>query len=265
MKSAGTCRTDMNAIQPVAGFAKQAGRFYWPDGSPAYEVIGKNGKPRATTVRDMRENGLRVSVTTVLKQADKPELVNWFKRNVAKAAFLNPPQPGEGEEQYTARILPLAEEVSAKARDLGTTIHAAIENNDTAGPYADWVLSANKAVNEWAPGAEWTSERSFASSLGYGGKIDLSSSVGAGHIADWKTTDKPLADLKTWPDHRRQLAAYRMGLNMPEARCAIVYVSSVVPEARLIELTTEELEQGWQEFQALLKFYYAANRLELPK
>lgn len=48
---------------------------------------------------------------------------------------------------------------------------------------------------------------------------------------------------------------------MPYARCAICYVSSAVPEARLIEIDNEELEQGWEEFKALLAFYKAANRL----
>ena len=51
---------------------------------------------------------------------------------------------------------------------------------------------------------------------------------------------------------------------MPDARCAIVYVSAVKPEARVIELSEDELQQGWNEFKALLAFYYHANKLELP-
>ena len=251
----------MNAV--TKDFATEQGHWYCPKtGEPRYTIVGKNGKERNTTIRDAREHGYVVSVTTILKQAAAPNLVNWFKEQVAKAAYLQPPREGESEQDFIARTLPLAEEVSRKARDRGTDIHGAIEKLDRHGPYAAHVDAAMSAVSEWAGLLDWAPERSFASKLGYGGKIDLS---GPGFVADFKTTDKPLEDLKLWPDHRRQLAAYRMGLDMPDARCAIVYVRADVPQARVIEVTAEELEQGWREFLSLRDYYYFSNRLELPK
>lgn len=249
-------------LKEQADFATQAGHFYGLDGTPRYTLIGANGKERNTTVRDARKLGLVPSVTTILKAAAAPGLVKWQKEQVAKAAYSERPREGESEADYLARILPLAEEVARKARDKGTEIHGAIESLDRGGQYAGHVGAFFDAVTAWCGLTEWDHERSFASPLGYGGKLDLSC---PGFVLDAKTTDKELADLKTWPDHRRQLAAYRMGLDMPEARCAIVYVSSVKPEARLIELDEEELQQGWREFKSLLEFWYHANKMELPK
>ena len=245
-------------LKEQADFATSGGHWYALDGTPRYTIIGANGKERPTTIRDARKLGLVRSVTAIIKLAAAPNLVKWMKEQVAKAAYSERPREGESEADYMARILPLAEEVARKARDKGTEIHGAIERLDRHGPYSAHVDAAMEAVSEWAGMMDWDSERSFASPLGFGGKLDLSA---PGFVCDFKSTDKPLADLKTWPDHRRQLAAYRRGLDMPGARCAICYVSSAVPEARLIELDGEELEQGWEEFKSLLAFYRAANRI----
>lgn len=242
-------------------FATQAGHFYKPDGTPAYEVIGANGKQRATTVRDAKKHGLLPSVTMILRQAAAPGLERWKIANAINSALTLTRQEGESDESYIYRIVRDSEERARIARETGTAIHGAIEKLDGHGPYAAHVEAAIGAVSDWTGLSDWDSERSFASPLGYGGKLDLSA---PGFVCDFKTTDKDLADLKLWPEHRRQLSAYRMGLDMPEARCAIVYVSSMRPEARLIELEEDELKQGWNEFRALLAFYYAMNNMRLP-
>ncbi|MCK9361947.1 hypothetical protein M0Q28_07060 [Patescibacteria group bacterium] len=242
-------------------FATQAGHWYSPDGSPRYTIIGKNGKERNTTVRDARERGLLPSVTTILRQAAAPGLEKWKIGNAIMSALTLARQEGESDEDYINRIVRDSNEQAAKARDKGTEIHGAIEKLDRHGPYSLHVDAAMGAVGGWAGLMDWDAERSFASPLGFGGKLDLSA---PGFVCDFKTTDKDLAGLKLWPDHRRQLAAYRHGLDMPEARCSICYVSSTKPEARVIELDEAELKQGWTEFRALLAFYYAANKLELP-
>ena len=250
-------------------FATESGHWYDREGNPRYTIIGKNGKERNTTVRDARIHSLVPSVTTVNRGAAAPGLERYKVRQAIMSALTLARQEGESDESYIARIVRDSEEQAKKARDKGTEIHGAIEKMYREGflnaehPHFEPAMQAQRAVEKWA-GWEpvWNAERSFASPLGYGGKLDLSA---PGYVCDFKTTDKPLADLKTWPDHRRQLAAYRMGLDMPSARCAICYVSSVNPEARLIELPEEELQQGWAEFKALLALWYSSNKMEMPK
>ena len=264
----------MNTVATEKDFATQAGHWYCPKtGEPRYTIVGKNGKERNTTVKDAREHGYLPSVTTILRQAAAPGLERWKIGNAVMSALTLTRQEGESDDAYIDRILRDSNEQAARARDRGTEIHGEIERGYREwnvhkygyeqGPYAQHAAAARQAVREWNAIniGEWSAERSFASPLGFGGKLDLSA---PGFVADFKTTDKPLDGLKLWPEHRRQLAAYRMGLDMPEARCAIVYVSSTTPAAKVIELTEDELQQGWQEFKALLAFYYAANKLELP-
>ena len=245
----------------IDGFATQSGHFYKRDGTPAYEVIGANGKQRATTIRDARKLGLLPSVTQILRQAAAPGLERWKIANAVNSALALTRREDESEEAFLYRIIKDSEEKARIARETGTAIHGAIERLDETGPYAAHVNAAMGAVSEWAGLLDWDSERSFASPLGFGGKLDLSA---PGFVIDFKTTEKGLDGIQTWPEHRRQLAAYRMGLDMPDARCAIVYVSSGEPKAKVIEIAEEELQQGWAEFKSLLSFYYAMNRMELP-
>jgi hypothetical protein len=246
----------MNAV--TKDFATEGGHWYCPKtGEPRYTILGKNGKERGTTVKDARANGYVPSVTTILRQAAAPGLERWKIANAITSALTLTRQEGESDEAFLYRVVKDSEEQAKKARERGTEIHGAIERLDRTGPYARHVSAAMDAVTAWAGLQDWASERSFASPLGFGGKLDLSA---PGFVLDFKTTDKTLEGIKTWPEHRRQLAAYREGLNDPKARCAIVYVS-VDGEAKLIEIDDDELQQGWEEFKALLAFYRALNRL----
>jgi hypothetical protein len=67
--------------------------------------------------------------------------------------------------------------------------------------------------------------------------------------------------LDTYFDHHMQLAAYRMGFEMPKARCAIVYVNALQNKAKLIEIPEDDLRIGWDCFSHLLSFYRVKNRL----
>ena len=62
-------------------------------------------------------------------------------------------------------------------------------------------------------------------------------------------------------DHTMQLAAYRMGFEMPNARCAIVYVNAQENKAKLLEIPDADLRIGWECFSHLLAFYRAKNKL----
>jgi hypothetical protein len=97
--------------------------------------------------------------------------------------------------------------------------------------------------------------------LGFGGKCDIHKD---GFVADYKTKDFGRDDLPdVWDDHAMQLAAYREGFDMPDARCAIIYVSTRVPGlTHTIEIPKDDLVRGWEMFLTLLEFWKLKNRYE---
>ena len=90
----------------------------------------------------------------------------------------------------------------------------------------------------------------FAHSLGYGGKLDLSAD---NVVVDFKTKETPLESVVPYHEHILQLSAYREGLNMPTARCAIVFVNGSSNEVKLCEITEQDLQDGWECFKHLLR------------
>ena len=86
-------------------FASENGHWYAPDGTPAYTIIGKNGKERNTTLRDARTLELRPSVTTIISVMAKPGLEQWKLNQVLMAALTMPRVEGETEPEYISRII----------------------------------------------------------------------------------------------------------------------------------------------------------------
>jgi len=62
-------------------------------------------------------------------------------------------------------------------------------------------------------------------------------------------------------EHQMQLAAYRQGLKMPNADCAILYVNAKQNKVKLIPITPSDLDLGWECFVRLLEFYRIRNKL----
>lgn len=243
--------------------ASEAMHWYGRDGSPQYTLIGANGKQRPPTLRDARKLGLVPSVTSVIRCAAAPGLERWKQEQVLMAALTLPRKPGEPEADWLKRVVQDSQEQGRKAAERGTAIHAAIQGHYEGKPptpeYWPHVKGTRDALREYAD-AKWIAERSFASLMGYGGKCDLYA-VDSPYVCDFKTKEfGPDDDLKTWAEHAMQLAAYREGLLVPSARCAIVYVSVTVPGlARVIEIEEEELQQGWRMFQGLLQYWCAKS------
>ena len=244
--------------------------LHWYDrtGGPAYTVKAKDGTERPTTLRDARKLDLVPSVTTIIRCAAAPGLENWKAQQVLLAALTTTRREDEQEAAYLQRIMDDSREQAKKAAERGTAIHAAIqgyfEGNPAPAEFWPHVEATDKAVTGWGAKVNnmgWTPEASFSHPLGFGGKVDISHLTGL-FIADFKT--KEFAEdnrLKTWDEHAMQLAAYREGLGLPAARCAIVYVSVSNPGlAKLIEIPEQDLVRGWDCFKSLLQFWQAKNR-----
>ena len=245
--------------------ASESQHWYGRDGLPMYDIVGANGKMRPVTLRDARKLSLVPGVSTILGCADKPGLTLWKIEQAIMAALTLPRIDGESSDSFVARVRVDAKEQAKKAAERGTAIHAAIQgwfeehyHDPVQDPY---VRGALDQVGAWYPDWAWEAEQSFAHPLGFGGKVDLSHCAAA-FVLDFKT--KEFSDqetLKTWDEHAMQLAAYREGLKIPNARCSICYVSVTNPGlSRLIEIPEEELQRGWECFVYLLGYWKAKNR-----
>lgn len=250
--------------------ASERGHWYTQSGEPYYTITGKNGKERATTVRDARKLGLLPSVTSILSVMPKPGLIAWQKRNVLMSALTLTRQPDEPDDAYISRIMADADEQSRMARDKGTAIHGAIERfilgQHIEDEYKVYVRAAIVALAEHV-GIEslldrCEAEKSFACPvLLYAGKVDLHSRE-LSTVVDFKTKafDEDTKQL-AWDEQRCQLQAYAKGLNMPDARLLNVYISTTVPGlVRVVEHVWDS--RYWDIFTACLRLWRLVKNYE---
>ena len=242
--------------------ASEANHWYTRDGEPMYTVEAAKGGQRATTLRDARKLNLVPSVTTVLNVAAKPALTQWLQKQVLLAALTLPRRPEEPEEEWIERIMEDSKEQGRAAADAGTDIHASIQSFYEGVPtsrHEEHVKGCVEAIREHFGNQAWVAERAFAHEIGFGGKCDLHA---VNIVADVKTKEfSDPAKVDAYDEHLMQLSAYRVGLGMPGARCANVFVSRSVPGlVKVVEWSQEDLDRGWQMFCSLLKFWQLKNQ-----
>lgn len=244
--------------------ASESNHWYTRDGVPMYTVEAKKGGQRATTLRDARSLNLVPSVTTILNVAAKPALLAWMQQQVLLAALTLPRRPDEPEKDYIDRIISDSKEQGKAAADAGTDIHASIQGhyeNQPTGKHQESVTACVQAITDHFGQREWVSERAFAHEAGFGGKCDLFAGDGEGVVVDIKTKEFTDPDkIGGYDEHLMQLAAYRVGLGIPKARCANVFVSRNVPGLVVVkEWPLEDLDTGWEMFMHLLAFWQLKN------
>jgi hypothetical protein len=196
--------------------------------------------------------------------AANPVLNQWIQKQVLMAALTLPKVEGESDDGYISRIINDSKEQGRRAADLGTDIHNAIQSfyegktNDTYVKHTQGCISA---LNDVYGVQGWISERAFGHDMGFGGKCDLHSPQGDGIVVDIKTKDFDDPDVvEGYDEHLMQLAAYRVGLGIPTARCGNVFVSRTVPGLAVVkEWSEEDLERGWMMFYNLLRFWQIKN------
>lgn len=255
--------SDKPAAEEEKTVASETGRFYWPDGRTAYEIVGKNGKLRATTLRDAKALGLYVSVTTVIRMAHSHGLERWKNEQMMLAALTLPRNPGETDEAFIARVIDDSQSTTRAAADRGTAVHGAIERwliaggKEHQGDVQPLVDETYKACMEAGVDLlKGDPERSFAHHCGYAGKIDWSSDAA---VVDFKT--KGVADKKTkaYDEHLMQLAAYDIGLGGSPRRLINVFIGCDNNVVKVHEWKPEDRERGEGMFMCLLDFYKHRN------
>jgi len=245
--------------------SSESTHWYTRDGDPMYTVPSKkDGTPRNTTLRDARERNLVPSVTTILNIAAKPGLNVWLQEQAILAALTLPRGEEEAESAWLKRVVQDSKAQARDAADLGTEIHAAIQGfyeGQKASAFPIHVQTCTKAIESHYGAKKWIAERAFAHEMGFGGKVDMHTD---GVVIDIKTKDfDDPAKVAGYDEHLMQLAAYRVGLGMPEARCANVFVSRTNADLAVVkEWAEEDLARGWLMFTALLSFWQYKNQYE---
>ena len=246
--------------------ASESQHWYTKAGIPQYTVTAKNGNQRNTTLADARKLDLVPSVTTIMNCASKPSLEAWKLNQMMLACMTLPRSEGEPEEAFIQRVVKDSKEHAKMASERGTAVHTALESwyeGVMLADQAEYQLGVAEAVKEHFGEPEWSVEKSFANRLGFGGKIDLHSLDGEGIVIDFKTKEFTDPDQVTgFEENVMQLAAYRMGIHMPNARCANVFVSVTRPGlVKIVEWQPNEIERGWAMFDALRQYWYAKSGL----
>jgi hypothetical protein len=245
--------------------AAESTHWYTRTGDPMYTVPSKkDGSQRPTTLRDARERNLVPSVTTILNIAAKPGLNVWLQEQAILAALTLPRGQDEPESVWLKRVVQDSKSQARDAADLGTEIHAAVQGfyeGRRASAFPIHVQTCTKAIESHYGARKWVAERAFAHEMGFGGKVDLHCED---IVIDIKTKDfEDVAKVAGYDEHLMQLSAYRVGLGMPEARCANVFISRTNPDLVVVkEWDQADLARGWNMFTALLSFWQYKNQYE---
>ena len=263
------------------------GHYYTRDGKPRHTVIGKNGKERATTIRDARNERLLPSATTVLAEWANPDFEAAKLRKALCFVHDNPhylEAAGGVANAFAQSVKNDAFKDWNASSSFGTLVHDAIEKELKGEPYnrnevvstptgqsaeiSVFVDSAIKALREHCgEGATFDSPEHVVVNLldGYAGTIDLPYHRISERkhcvygIADFKTIktvkDEPILFKNT---HLPQIAAYweahyvRLDSMVDEVCEGLnVYISTTeIGRVEVTSYTRNELVTGKRLFDA---------------
>ena len=205
------------------------------------------------------------SVTSIIGILDKPQLTRWKMREVAKAAIAIPgPQGDEPVERFADRAIEAAMSQVGEAADLGSRIHAAIENLMRGGaeepseelqpyvkPVLDWMRQVGVKVTH--------SEIVLVNAVhGFAGRVDAlftwGDAFGKMGILDFKTKKtKPDEKVEAYDEHTLQLAAYAAthygAEHLQHVVAANLFISSTEPgRLEVVKHDKEKLVAAYQAF-----------------
>lgn len=237
--------------------------WYDQEGKPRYQVpyADPSKGMRNTTLRDAKKEGFVPSVTAILNVPAKPALERWKQNQILDAAW-DIVRADLSKDEWSKVVLEKSSEIGHDTASIGTAIHANIEQFYIDGTiispeYKTHVDNVEKELEKFYP-AGFIAEKSFASPLGYGGKIDLFSvceECPMGIVIDFKSKDfdedKQAKDL-AWPEMAMQLDAYRHGINLPNALMVSVFVDR---ETGIVKSYQWPEGDYFERFKCLLKYW----------
>ena len=143
--------------------------WYDKDGSPRYEIEGKNGM-RQTTLRDARKHGWVPSVSTIWKDmVAAPGLTRYYQDQLFEAQIKNPRKVLEEDKDYKKRVFAISRDAALKAAERGTMIHGELEKHFRHGwtntEHLELIKGTKEKLLEICGDQDWQVETSFAHGL----------------------------------------------------------------------------------------------------
>ena len=164
-------------------------RWYYPNGSPAYEVPGAKGQPVTPDLRHAKKLGLLPSVTSIIKMLAAPGLERWKREQAILAALTLTRLPDESDRDFLRRVDEDSQAHGKERAEEGKEIHEAIERSLTGQAsnlkWYEHVTAVRKLLKELPD--------SF--------------------VGDFKTKASLDGKVAFYDEHIMQLAAYRVGLD----------------------------------------------------
>lgn len=236
-------------------FATEASRFYDPATREAVaEVMGKNGKARKPNVRDARERGLKMSVTSYIRKLAAPGLEIWKQRNVLMSALTATRREGESDDAFIDRIITDSQQEGRDAANEGTDCHKAVESFVAHKPFdAKWdnhIAALRTACAEH--GIDLTKgipERAYVTDQ-YGCRIDWHDQT---TCIDFKTKDTVDASVKAYFEQAMQLAANAQAAGIKNPRLINAYIGRSDGAVKLHIWQQEDVERALLAFNSLVQ------------
>jgi len=236
------------------------------------EMSSRPGELRPTRITDVRKwikegRVVKPSVTTIQDCLAKPALINWKVEQYLKQAFNNPQLSVENYDDWLRQVKQDTEMAMEVAPQAGTDFHELMQlffqaKLPTSNPFYGLCSKVHQEILHQNGGVagEYRIEENFVSDMGYGGQIDLITPCPI--LVDYKTkqtADKFKPGKMVYPEHSQQLAAYRKGVDLPNARCCNLFVCLEDGQIDFYEHTEQQLEKGWKLFEHCMGIWYLLN------
>ena len=227
--------------------SSESAHWYTKTGEPAYEQPSADGKRMVkTTLAHARKLSLLPSVTTILSELAKPQLVSWLVEQAVLAAVTTPRKADETTDSFVNRVLQVEKQQDAErdaAAAFGTLVHNELESALKAGlraiaPGSDErvKLCVDAVLALPLMQGRVVACESCVTGPGYAGKYDceMDNCEEFLDLLDFKTA-KTMPKESSFDDHQLQLAAYaharslQGGLGQKRIRCHNIYISTKEP------------------------------------
>lgn len=236
-------------------------------------VSSRPGELRPTRITDAKKYGWVPSVTTIQNLLDRPALNDWRVSEHLKCAYEwvelwgKPTAVSNYDcDRWMQEIKECTQDALDKAPQAGTDFHDSMERfilGSLPDDHEHFKVAAATAekMREYLliDAHAWIPEKSFVHEMGFAGKVDAHYELrDRQFVVDFKTkdrADKFKPGKMAYKEMCQQLAAYRVGLGIPNARCLNVFVCIPTGQIEIHEWEQDELDREFANFADLLRIW----------